>query len=486
MNEKMAVLRGVFWKFAERLAAQLVSLVVSVILARLLSPSEYGIIAIVTVFTAIANAFVTESFGAALIQKQDTDALDYSSVFYFTLGLTFLLYLILFFLAIPISKFYEIPLLKPVLRVLALSLPILGINSIQQAYISRKMEFKKFFQATIIGTIISAVVGIVMAFCGFGVWALVAQSLTNNVVDTIILQLSIEWKPARAFSMERIRSLLSYGWKLVVQNLIFQVYGNLRSLLIGKIYTTSDLAYYTKGNYLPNLLSTNIDTAINTALFPAMSRAQESIQTVKNMARKTTQMTSYVMNPVLVGFMAIAVPFIHVLLTDKWLPAVPFLRIQCVILLFRAPQTAILQAMKAVGKSDTILKCDVPLRIFAICVLLVSIRFGVLCFAFSEILVTVVCTVLYAVAAKRIIGYTGLEICGDFISNVARAAAMGIATWYLGNILPFNAFVTMLIQIVFGFACYMLISVVTRSKELGYLVKLICECLQSRRGPSET
>ena len=482
----MAVLRGVFWKFAERVAAQLVSLIVSVILARLLSPSEYGIIAIVTVFIAIANVFVTGGFGAALIQKKDTDALDYDSVFYFTLGFTFLLYLILFFLAIPISRFYEIPLLKPVLRVLALSLPILGINSIQQAYISRRMEFKKFFQATIIGTLISAVVGIVMAFCGFGVWALVAQSLTNNVVDTIVLQLSIDWRPAKSFSLVRIRSLLSYGWKLLAQSLIVQLYGSLRSLMIGKIYTTSDLAYYTKGNQFPDLIAINIDTAINTALFPAMSRAQESVQTVKNMARKTTQITSYIMSPVLVGFMAAAEPFIHILLTDKWLPAVPFLRIECIILLFRVPQTAILQAIKAVGKSDTVLKCDIPIRIFALCVLLVSIRFGVLCFALSGILITVFGTALYAVAAKGTIGYTGREICGDFIVNVVRAAAMGIATWFLGDILPFSAFVNMLIQIVFGCAFYILISVVTQSKEFYYVVNLIRVFLKTGRGISES
>lgn len=256
----------------------------------------------------------------------------------------------LFILALPVAQFYQMPILKPVLRVLSLSIIILGINSIQQAYVSREMIFKKFFYATLIWHI---------DFCSsrnsngiswfHGVWALVAQTLTNNIIDTIVLQCTIDWRPIKAFSFKRIKSLLNYGWKLLAQSLILQIYSSLRSLVIGKIYTTSDLAYYTKGNQFPDLICSNIDTAINSALFPAMAKEQDSLERVKIMARRTTRISSYIMNPVLVGFMAVAEPFISLLLTDKWLPAVPYLRICCIILLFRAPQTAMLQAIKQLG-----------------------------------------------------------------------------------------------------------------------------------------
>lgn len=481
MNEKKAIMQGVFWKFAERIAAQSVSLVVSIILARLISPNEYGIISLVTVFITIANIFVTSGFGAALIQKKDADEIDYSSVFYFNLVFSTAIYIFLFFLAIPISNFYEMPLLKPVLRVLSFSIPIMGIISIQQAYITRRMEFKKFFKATFIGTVISAFVGIAMAYMGFGVWALVAQTLTNNIIDTIILQLSIDLRIKRVFSIDRIKTLLDYGWKLLAQSLIVQIYSSLRSLFIGKIYTAEDLAYYTKGNQFPDLISSNIDTAINTALFPAMSRAQESIDTVKKMARKTTQVSSYVMGPILIGFIAVAEPFISLLLTDKWLLAVPFLKIECIILLFRAPQTAILQGLKAIGKSDSVLKCDIPIRIFALLVLFISIRFGVIIFAFSEVLTTVFGTISYSREAKKHLNYNYGEVLLDFGINTLLAAIMGLVVWEIGRILPFTSLVIIVVQVICGFFAYLLLSILSGNSSYKYVLDTAREFVKGRR-----
>lgn len=481
MNEKKLVLQGVLWKFAERIAAQLVSVIVSIILARLLTPDEYGMISIVTVFINIANIFATSGFGSALIQKKNADSKDYSSVFYFTLGFTAILYIILFFLAIPISNFYNMPLLKNVIRVLGLTIPITGVNSIQHAYISRKMEFKKYFKATFIGTVISAIIGIVMAYLSFGVWALVVQSLTNSIIDTIVLQASINWKITKEFSFDRIRILFDYGWKLLAQSFIVQVYSSLRSLLIGKIYTASDLAYYTKGNQFPDLIAMNIESAINTVLFPAMSRAQDSLATVKNMARKTTQITSYIMSPLIVGFIVVANSFICVLLTDKWLMAVPYLRIECIILLFRTPQTAILQALKAIGKSDSVLKCDIPIRVFAFVVLLVSIKFGVLYFAISEILTTLFGMLLYAFEAKKHIGYSYIELISDFLLNVFRALIMGGIVWGVGLIMPFGSLTIMMLQIVLGVSIYLIISILGCSPDFYYVLNTVKEFLITRR-----
>lgn len=480
-SEKEQVIQGAFWKFAERIAAQLVSLVVSIVLARLLSPTEYGTISLVMVFITIANVFVNSGFGQALIQKKDADSLDFSSVFYFSLGFTGLLYIILFFGAVPISEFYNMPVLIPVLRVLAISVPIMGINSVQQAYVARKMQFKLFFYATFIGTVISAVVGISLAYSGFGVWALVAQTLTNNVIDTIVLQRTIKWKITREFSFERIKSLLSYGWKLLLQSLILQIYSSLRSLLIGKFYTTEDLSYYTKGNQFPELISSNIDTGINTALFPIMSKAQDSIERVKAMARKTTNFTSYVMSPILIGFMAVAEPFISLLLTDKWLPCVPYLRICCIILLFRAPQTAILQAIKAIGRSDAVLKIDVPIRTFAIIVLCISLQHSVYVFALSEIAVTLFGTVLYVIVAKRMINYSGIEVCHDFLFNVLMASVMGASVFLIGRISIFHPLFVMVIQVIFGATIYIVISILTNASSFLEIKMMVGKMLMKHK-----
>ena len=476
-KDKKDVLGGVFWKFSERMFSQIVSAIVAVVLARMLEPSEYGIVAIVSVFTTIANVFVTSGFATSLIQKQDADDIDFSTVFYFTLVFSVAVYIVLYYMAIPISNFYDIPLLKQVLRVLALNIPIMGINSIQQAYVSRKMVFKKFFYATLSGTISSGFIGIIMAYRGFGVWALVTQTLVNGVIGTITLQVCIDWKPITVFSVKRLRTLFGYGWKLLVQSLVLNFYSSLRSLIIGKVYTAEDLAYYTKGIQYPDLICSNIDTALNSALFPAMSREQSSLVRVKAMARRTTQISSYIMNPILIGFIVVAEPFITILLTDKWLPAATFLRIICIVLLFRAPQTAILQAIKAVGRSDIVLKVDIPIRIFALVVLLGSVRFGVIYIALSEVAVTLYGTYMYAMVSKKILDYNLLEVCSDFLYNTLLAIFMGGITFFVGKLIFINIYLRLIVQIVVGVLSYVLLSVITKNESFYYIINMVKEIL---------
>ena len=250
---------------------------------------------------------------------------------------------------------------------------------------------------------------------------------------------------------------------------------------IGKFYTTEDLSYYTKGNQFPELISSNIDTGINTALFPVMSKAQDSIERVKAMARKTTNFTSYVMSPILIGFMAVAEPFISLLLTDKWLPCVPYLRICCIILLFRAPQTAILQAIKAIGRSDAVLKVDVPIRTFAIIVLCISLQHSVYVFALSEIAVTLFGTVLYVIVAKRMIDYSGIEVCHDFLFNVLMASVMGAAVFLIGRILIFHPFFVMVIQVIFGATIYIVISILTNASSFLEIKMMVGKMLMKHK-----
>nr|WP_255557795.1 lipopolysaccharide biosynthesis protein [Succinivibrio faecicola] len=476
-SNKKAVLSGVFWKLSEGLSSQIVSLVVSIILARIIAPSEYGVISLVMVFITISSVFISSGFGSALIQKKNADDLDFSSVFYFSLFFTSLIYLTIFCLSSVISNFFEMPILEPLLKVLSVSIIIMGVNSVQQAYISRKMKFKKFFYASFIGTFFSAVIGVSFALKGLGVWALVAQALTNNIVDTFILFISITWRPKLLFSYKRLKSLFSYGWKILLQSFVIQIYASLRSIIIGKFYTSSDLAYFTKGNQFPNLISSNIDSAINTVLFPVMSMTQDSLERVKSMARKTTQVTSYVMNPILIGLATIADSFVLLILTDKWLPCVPYFRICCFILLFRAPQTAILQAIKAVGRSDCVLKVDFPIRIFALIVLLISIQYGVLFLAFSELLITIFGTVLYARVAKEIIGYSGKEVCIDFLINTFLSIIMGFFAWVAGLIFPDLSLLKMLFQISIGILIYILLSVVTKNENFYYVINILLESM---------
>ena len=246
--EVKVTIQNFFWRFAERCGAQLVTFIVSIVLARILAPEDYGTIALVTVFTTIMQVFVDSGLGIALIQKKDADDLDFSSVFYFNFAVCIVLYALMFLAAPYIAKFYDDNTLVPIVRVISLTIVISGVKGIQQSYVSRNMLFKRFFYATLGGTIFSAFLGIGMAYAGFGVWAIVAQQLSNTAIDTLILWITVKWRPKKMFSWERLTNLLKFGWKLLASSLLDTVYNNLRNLIIGKIYSSSDLAYYNQGS----------------------------------------------------------------------------------------------------------------------------------------------------------------------------------------------------------------------------------------------
>ena len=383
-NIRKKVIGGLAWTYAERVAAQFVSLIVTIILARMVLPEEYGVISIVTIFIGIADNFVVGGLGNALIQKKDADQLDFSSVFYFNIVFSLIVYIIIFILAKPISWFYGMKVLEPVLQVMALRIPVAGINSVQQAFVSKKMEFKKFFFATLGGTVFSAIIGILLAYQGYGVWALVAQYLTNALMDTVILWMTVRWRPERKFSVRRMKGLLSYGWKILVTSLMITLYVDIQDLIIGKKFSSEDLAYSNKGRQFPSLISTNVNTSISKVLFPAIAESQDDLEKVKQITRRAISVGSYILSPILIGFAAIADTFVEVVLTSKWMPCVPYLRIMCLVYLLQPIQTASLQAMKALGKSDLYLKLEIIKKVFGTIILLITV------FSFHSVLAIII------------------------------------------------------------------------------------------------
>ena len=316
---KNNVINNFFWRFAERCGAQFVTLIVSIVLARVLSPSDFGTVSLVMVFTTIMQVFVDSGLGTALIQKKDADDLDFSSVFYFNFAVCLVLYAGMFVAAPYIAKFYNDDSLISIIRVISLTIIISGVKGIQQSYVSRNMLFKRFFFATLGGTIFSAFLGISMAYAGCGVWSIVAQQLSNTTIDTLILWGTVRWRPKRMFSWERLSGLLSYGWKLLVSSLLDTVYNNLRNLIIGKIYTSADLAYYNQGDKFPKVIVTNINASIDSVLLPSMSGEQDHAERVKSMTRRAIKTSTYIMAPLMMGLMFCAEPIVKLLLTDKWL-----------------------------------------------------------------------------------------------------------------------------------------------------------------------
>lgn len=471
MREKN-IIKNFFWRFSERCGAQLVTFVVSVVLARLLDPKDYGTIALVTVFTTILQVFVDSGLGTALIQKKDADDLDFSSVFYFNFMVCMILYAGMFIAAPYIATFYKDTTLTPVIRVISLTIVISGVKGIQQAYVSKNMLFKRFFFSTIGGTIFSAVLGIAMAYMGFGVWALVAQQLSNIAIDTLILWLTVKWRPKKMFSFERLKSLFSFGWKLLVSSLLDTAYNNLRNLIIGKLYSSSDLAFYNQGDKFPKVIVTNINTSIDSVLLPTMSMEQDDPERIKQMTRRAIKTSTYVMAPLMMGLAFCAEPVVRLILTDKWIPCIPFLRIFCITYMFWPVHTANLNAINAMGRSDWFLRLEIVKKIVGLIILLSTMWFGVMAMAYSLLLSSVLSQIINSWPNRKLLGYGYLEQVRDFAPGILLAVAMGICVYFIGYLsLPMG--MILLVQIILGAIIYMAGSAILKLEEFEYLLGMI-------------
>lgn len=466
--KKNRVASNMLWRFAERCGAQGISFIVQMILARLLMPEMYGMIAIVTVFTKVLEAFVDSGLGNALIQKKDVDDLDFSSVFYANTVLCSGLYLLLFFSAPLIASFYRQPELTPLVRVLGLTLIISGLKNIQQAYVSRNMLFKRFFFSTLGGTIVAAVVGIRMAYCGYGVWALVAQSLVNTATDACILWISVPWRPKWMFSLKRLAGLFRFGSKLLLSNLLNILYNDIRQLIIGRLYTSEDLAFYNRGEQFPSLIISNINSSIDSVLLPTMSQAQDNRQRVKEMTRKSITTSVYMIAPMMIGLFSVAPRLIPVILTDKWIPCILYLRIFCVTYLFYPIHTANLNAIMAMGRSDIFLKLEIGKKIMGLAILLVSMWCGPLAMAYSTLLSGLLSQFINAYPNKKLLNYRYWEQLKDIIPCLLLAVGMGVVVCLLGK-LSLSTVPVLALQVIVGAAIYLGGSAALRLSPFEYL-----------------
>lgn len=466
------VVKNFLWRLAERCGAQVVTLLVSIVLARLLSPEDFGTVSLVMVFTTILQVFVDSGLGTALIQKKDADDLDFSSVFYFNFAVCLALYIGMFFAAPYIARFYQDESLTAIIRVISLTIVISGVKGIQQSYVSRNMMFKRFFFSTLGGTIFSAFLGIGMAYFGFGVWAIVAQQLSNTAIDTLILWLTVKWRPKKMFSWSRLKGLLSYGWKLLASSLLDTVYNNLRNLIIGKFYTSADLAYYNQGDKFPKVIVTNINSSIDSVLLPTMSGEQDNRVRVKSMTRRAIKTSTYIMAPLMMGLLFCAEPVVRLVLTEKWLPCVPYLQIFCFTYLFWPIHTANLNAIKSMGRSDLFLKLEIIKKMVGLVLLLLTMRISVMAMAYSLIVSGILSQIINSWPNWKLLDYSYFEQLRDIFPSLLISVLMGVCVSLVTK-LNFGSGLTLLIQIPLGAVIYLGISAVFKLEEFEYLVQMM-------------
>lgn len=477
--ENNKIFNNFIWRFLERCGSQGITFIVSIVLARLLDTELYGLIAIVTVFTTVLQVFVNSGFGTALIQKKNADDTDFSTVFYFNIVFSIVLYIGMFFAAPIIAKFYNNNDLIPVIRALSFVIVIFGVKNVQQAYVSKNLMFKKFFWSTLGGTISGAAVGIYMAYMGYGVWALVGQQLTNAAVDTLILWTTVKWHPKLLFSFERLKVLFNFGWKMLASSLLDTLYNNLRTLIIGKLYTSDELAFYNRGESLPNFVTQNVNTSIDSVLLPVMSAEQDNVTVLKSMTRRSIKVATYLIMPLMVGLAVCAEPIVSLLLTDKWLPAVPFLRIFCISFCFFPIQTANLNAIKALGRSDLFLKLEIWKKVFGMIAILSTMWFGPMVMAYSTIVTTFTSQIINSWPNKKLLNYSYLEQLKDISKNMLLSVAMG-AIVYCVSFLNLSSIVTLMIQVLLGVTIYILSSIIFKLESFEYILGILKSFVKKR------
>ena len=469
---KKQIISGLFWKFGERILAQGVSFVVSLVLARMLLPEEYGIIALVLVFINLANVFVSNGLGETLIQKPNAKQSDFSTMFFCSLFLSILLYAFLFCSAPFIARFYNNEQLILVLRVLGLQVPLSSVNTIQQAYVSKHMMFRKFFYSTVGGTLISGFIGIVLAYNGAGIWALVIQYMTNTLINTFILFITVKWYPTFEFDKDSAKTLFSFGWKLVAAQFMNQVYVELKNLFIGKIYTPADLASYNKGEQFPSVLVMNINSAISSVLFPAMSIANQEKGKLKELTRQSIMMSSYVVFPIITGLIIVAEPMIRLLLTDRWISCVPFLKISCLFWMFQPSQTANVQAIKAAGRSDICLKLEIIKKVIGVVLLLIAIQISPLAVAIINAVFAGISALINILPNKKLIGYGVGEQIKDILPSLILSIIMYVLVSPIVSI-GCADIITIFLQICLGVIVYIIGSYVLKIEAFLYILNFI-------------
>ena len=470
------VFSGLIWKFFERFGTVGIQFIIQIILARLLSPDDYGAIALITVFITVSNVFVQNGFNTALIQRQDVTEEDYSSVFWISMLVALVCYIVLVILSPFIADFYSMPVLNNVLKVLGLTLFFGSYNSIQIAKISKEFKFKKLFYSSLIGMCMSGITGIILAMNGFGVWTLVFQQLMNQVIISFVLYFQVDWKLKVIVNIGRVRLLFGFGSKLLVSSLIDVIYNNIYNLVIGKVYDSTTLGYYNRADQFPNLIVNNVNGSIQSVILPALAEHQDNKQRVKEMMRKAMTLSSYLVFPLMIGMAACAEPMIELLLTEKWLPCVLYLRLLCFSYMLWPIHTANLQAINAIGHSEIFLKLEIIKKIIGIVALVISIPFGVIIMVSMKVITGIISTFINALPNKTLLNYSYKSQIFDLLPTFIISTLMGVLVYLSDNLLKavsIELLSRLILDVITGVIIYVILSLVTKNKNFKYFLDML-------------
>ncbi|MBP1630123.1 MAG: polysaccharide biosynthesis protein [Bacteroidetes bacterium] len=472
MSIKQKTINGIIWSAIERFSIQIVQFIVQIIIARLLIPEDYGLIGMLAIFMAIAQTFIDGGFANALIQKKDRNEVDYSTVFYFNTIVGIVLAIAFFFSSNFISNFYKMPKLAPVIQVMSVNLIILALQVVHKAKLTIDIDFKTQAKASLFAVIVSGIIGILMAYYGYGVWSLVVNVTLNNLLQTIILWFLLKWRPLLVFSKESFNRLFAFGSRILLSNLIHTIYLNLYTMIIGKRFSATELGYYTRADQFAQFPSSNITGILGRVTYPILSSIQDDDDKLREIYRSYVRLFAFIVFPLMIGLAAIAKPFIILILTEKWAGVIPILQILCIYYMWYPINAVHQNLMQVKGRSDLFFRLEMVKKVIGIGLLFIALPFGIIYLCVSLIVYSLVSLSLNTYFAAKLIDFSIWQQLKDISRIFLLSITMGLSV-YLVNYVPLNDILKITIAIISGFVIYIMIAKVTKMSELNQISSLL-------------
>lgn len=478
---KQKTLSGLSWSFAETSSNQGLTFFIGIILARLLEPSEFGLIGMITIFIAVSTSLINSGFSQALIRKKNCTDTDYSTVFYFNLAVSFLLFIILFFLAQPISRFFEEPLLEKLVKVISLVIIIDAFAIIQRTILTKRIDFKLQTKVSVISNVSSGLIGIYLAYRGYGVWSLVAKQLSQQGFNSLLLWFWNRWLPTQKFSYNSFKELFSFGSKLLISGLIDTIYRNVYLLIIGKFFSAADLGYFTRAQQFSELPSQNINCVIQRVTYPVLSSIQDDIPRLKTSYQKLIRSTMFITFIVILGLAAVADPLVITLIGEKWRASVIYLQMLSLVGMMYPLHSLNLNMLNVLGRSDLFLKLEIIKKSLAVPTIIVGVLLGIKIMIVGMIVNTFIAYYLNSFWSGRFIGYSFKQQVKDILPSFSLALSIAAVVFFTGMLLPFGPIWNLMLQITAGAVYLVVFCEAIKFKDYIFVKELVLEKMQKIR-----
>nr|WP_244626323.1 lipopolysaccharide biosynthesis protein [Candidatus Prometheoarchaeum syntrophicum] len=469
---------GIIWSFAKFIITFGIPFIIGIFLARLLMPEDYGLIGMVTIIIAVANSLIDSGFSQALIRKKNVSQEDYSTIFYFNLLISLILYLIIFLCAKIISDFYSEPRLIPIIRIISLVIIINSLSIIQRTILIKKIDFKSQALIVLISSTISGIIAIFLAYNGFGVWSLVFNTLISNFLQTLLLWIYNKWIPSFVFNFTSFKSLLGFSSKLLASGMIDTIYQNIYSPIIGKSFSVVDLGYYTNAVKYKNILSNMISSSIQQVTYPVLSEIKENKVLLKKNNKKLVRTTMFLQFPLMIGLLVVAEPLFFILFGEKWLNSIPYFQLLCIVGILYPLHTINLNILKVIGRSDLFLRLEIYKKISFTILIVIFFQWGIIGLIIAQVINSILSYIINSYYSGKYIDYHLKEQIKDFLPVFIISLLMGIIVFLSSLILPDNYFIKLSCEVIIGVIFYLSICKLAKIKELDNLLNIFFSYLK--------